>query len=516
MAGTPRIDLLIVNPGNASKIYQSLGETLSAIEPPIWAGLIATFVRNQGFSVAIVDANATDLGPSEVAEAVQEANPTLTAIVVYGQQPSASTQLMPAAGAICTQIKHSCPEAKTILLGGHVAALPDRTLVEEDADFVSRGEGLWTLVDLLQALSDSRVSFEQVRDLYRRQGKRLRVGPRAALVANLDEYLPRPAWNLLPMGLYRAHNWHCFGGIERQPYAALYTSLGCPFRCSFCCIQAPFKSGETAAARRVFSNSYRLWSPQSVIDQIDLLVNDYGVRNLKFADELFVLRPSHVNGICDLIIERGYDLNIWAYARVDTISDRMLGKLRRAGVTWLALGIEAASERVRKDIRKNFNQERVYGTIRKVKSEGMNIIGNYIFGLPEDDLATMKETLDLALELRCDFANFYCNMAYPGSDLYAQALTEGWPLPEDWYAYSQHSYETHPLPTRHLSAVEVLRFRDNAFQQYYTNEGYLSMIEGKFGAATRIHIEDMVNHKIARKLFEEDSDDVTLPAQGSS
>ena len=63
MTRTYKTDLLIVNPGNASKIYQSLGESLSAIEPPIWAGLIATFVRSRGFSVEIVDANATGLGP---------------------------------------------------------------------------------------------------------------------------------------------------------------------------------------------------------------------------------------------------------------------------------------------------------------------------------------------------------------------------------------------------------------------------------------------------------------------
>ena len=78
------------------------------------------------------------------------------------------------------------------------------------------------------------------------------------------------------MAKYRAHNWHCFGHLERQPYAALYTTLGCPYHCSFCCIQAPFKSGEAALGRA--SNSYRLWSPSHVVDQLELLATRYGVR----------------------------------------------------------------------------------------------------------------------------------------------------------------------------------------------------------------------------------------------
>src|SRR4029077_1142038 len=133
------------------------------------------------------------------------------------------------------------------------------------------------------------------------------------------------------------------------------------------CIQAPFKSGEREMGLREGVNSYRFWSPARVIEEIDLLVSRYGVRNIKFADEMFVLNPRHVLGICDAIIERGYDLNIWAYARVDTVKDDMLDKLKRAGFNWLAFGIEAASERVRDDVDKGFGQEEIFRTIEKVR-----------------------------------------------------------------------------------------------------------------------------------------------------
>jgi hypothetical protein len=90
-------------------------------------------------------------------------------------------------------------------------------------------------------------------------------------------------------------------------------------------------------------------------------------------------------------------------------------------------------------------------------------------------------------------------MAYPGSELYRRAVREGWALPETWQAYSQYAYDTLPLPTRHLSSAEVLRFRDHAFQAYFSNPGYLDMITQKFGLQTARHIREMTRHKLARQ-----------------
>jgi radical SAM superfamily enzyme YgiQ (UPF0313 family) len=176
----------------------------------------------------------------------------------------------------------------------------------------------------------------------------------------------------------------------------------------------------------------------------------------------------------------------------------MIEKLRRAGVTWLAFGIEAADEHVRDDVDKGFAQDDILRTIEKVRNAGINVIGNYIFGLPEDNLLSMQATLDLALELNCEFANFYCAMAYPGSQLYLLAQERGWPLPRAWSGYSQHSVDSLPLPTRYLSAGEVLRFRDEAFQVYFSSPKYLTMIERKFGANTVADVKKMASHKLRR------------------
>jgi radical SAM superfamily enzyme YgiQ (UPF0313 family) len=493
------LDLVLVNPGSRARIYQSLGATLTAVENPVWAALIAAFARRRGFSVEIVDAEADDLSADAVAERVAALAPRLAAVVVYGHQPSASTQNMTGASAATTAIKNRTPATPVLMVGGHVAALPARTLADEACDFVARDEGLYAIADLLEALRAGEVDLARIRGLVYRSGNGGVISnPAAPLVMDVEHEMPGGAWDLMPMQKYRAHNWHCFGHLERQPYAAIYTTLGCPYHCSFCCIQAPFKAGEKVLGLKEAVNSYRFWSPARVVEEIDLLVNRYGVRNLKFADEMFVLNARHVLGIADLLIERGYDLNIWAYARIDTVKEGMLEKLRRAGFRWLALGIEAADERVLTDVDKRYRVSDIYDTVRRVKEAGINIIANYIFGLPEDTAATMQRTLDLALDLNCEFANFYSAMAYPGSPLYEQALALGWPLPEKWSGYSQHAVDTLPLPTRYLSAAEVLRFRDHAFNVYFNHQPYLDMVDAKFGAETLAHIREMTSHRIQR------------------
>ncbi|MCY3022062.1 MAG: radical SAM protein [Planctomycetota bacterium] len=498
MAHGAPLDLVLINPSGRRRIYQSLGAELAAIETPVWAGLMAAFVRRRGFSIAMVDANAEELGPEETAARVEELKPLLAAIVVYGHQPSASTQVMPAASLVCNAIKDRVPAQKVILVGGHVAALPELTLQQERADFVAGGEGLYTLVDLLAALTARSDDWSKVRSLWYRDAGRPRRTMAAPLLKDLDDEMPGIAWDLFNVNRYRAHNWHCFGGLERQPYAALYTTLGCPYTCTFCCIQAPFKEGEKQSGHRGSANSYRYWSTETVIRQLDLLA-EQGVRNIKIADEMFVLNPRHVLGICNGIIEHRHRFNIWAYARVDTVKDTMLEKLKQAGVSWLAFGIEAASEHVRADVRKGYGQEDAAKTIERVRAAGINVIANYIFGLPEDDLRTMQATLDLALDLNCEFANLYCTMAYPGSALYDQAARSGWKLPDSWSGYSQHAVDMLPLPTRHLSAAEVIRFRDQAFHTYFSHPRYLEMVARKFGEETVRHIRAMASHKLERR-----------------
>jgi radical SAM superfamily enzyme YgiQ (UPF0313 family) len=218
---------------------------------------------------------------------------------------------------------------------------------------------------------------------------------------------------------------------------------------------------------------------------------------------MFVLNERHVRAVSERLIERDLGLNIWAYARVDTVKPNMLEKLRRAGFRWLALGIESGSKHVRDGAKKSFGQADIVSIVRQIQAAGINVIGNFIFGLPDDDWGTMQETLDLAKELNCEFANFYSAMAYPGSPLYLTALAKGWKLPERWSGFSQHSYDCLPLPTEKVSAASVLRFRDDAFHAYFGDPAYLAMVSRKFGVETRRHVEEMAGRRLRRRLLEE-------------
>lgn len=487
-----KLDVLIINPSARSTIYQELGKELAAIEPPIWAALIANHLRIKGYSVALLDAEGEGLGAVETALRAPDYNARLIVIVVYGQQPSASTQNMYAAGILCSLIKEGDPYSKVLLVGGHVSALPQRTLLEEKADFVCKGEGPLTISALLDINMMDPTQYAKVPGLwYLDEGKPLFTYPAGVIPQErLNNELPGMAFDLLPMSNYRAHNWHCFDHIhERQPYASIYTSLGCPFNCSFCCINAPFgKPG------------FRYWDPQFMIKQFDILAEKYHVKNIKIADEMFVLNKNHFLRLCQLLKERNYQFNIWAYARVDTVKPEYLEVLKEAGVNWLALGIESGSKFVRDGVSKGrFCEEDIQNTVKTIKAAGINIIGNYIFGLPDDDFKSMQDTLDLAVELNCEMANFYSAMAYPGSQLYEMALNNNWKLPEAWLGYSQHAYETLPLPTNHLMAGEVLAFRDKAWQIYFTNPDYLEFMKNKFGIETYNHIIEMTKHTLKRK-----------------
>jgi len=487
------IDLLLIRPGGTKEAYGDLRLSISAIEPPVWAGLIAAFVREKGLSVRIIDAEVENYSDEHVVDEIAQCSPGLIAIGAVGSNPSASsTPKMVPAGRLLSIIKNKLPHINTALYGIHPSALVEKTLNHEKVDFIFKGECFYTVVKLLGELNSGNKEKNYNIDglWYKKDGVVVPNGW-GRLVKDIDD-LPFVAWDMLPMNKYRAHNWHCFKNLdERQPYAALYTSFGCPFSCTFCNIKANYNG----------KPSIRFRSPKKIIQEIDLLVKKYKVKNIKFADEIFVLKESRVIEICDLIIQRGYDLNIWAYTRIDTINETLLKKMKRAGINWLAFGIESANKKVRDGVVKGrFGQDAIRQTIKMTHKAGIHIVANFVLGLPDDDAQTMQETFDMAKDLNCEYVNLYTAMAYPGSQLYEDMVQQGVSLPDNWLSYAQFSKETLPLPTKYLSSSDVLRFRDRAFDEYHSNPCYLEKIREKFGLDTVQHIKQILEYKINRKF----------------
>ena len=422
------IDIILIKANNQKKAYQDLSRDFTGIEPPLWLALTAAFLREQGFRVAVIDAEAQNLDVNETVRQALSLDPLLAAVVVSGTNPSASTMNMLGAGAISSKIKELAPEMAVCLTGLHVSALPERTVREETADFVVQGEGLRTFPPLIDMLKTQSPCFKGIPGLWYREDGQVVPSVMPEMWADLDS-LPMPAWDLLPMERYRAHNWHCFDDVtRRQPYATLYTSLGCPYNCSFCCINALF--GE---------HRLRTRGVDAVLAEIDFLVSRYGVRNIKIMDELFAVNEKRVLELCDGIASRGYDLNFWAYARVNTVSERMLAAMKRAGVNWIAYGFESGSKRVIEDVTKGYKLDQVLRVAQMTYDQGQHICANFIFGLPEDDYDSMQETFALMQEINAEWANIYSAMAYPGSRLYDDAVTSGAPLPATWNGFSQYA-----------------------------------------------------------------------------
>ena len=495
-----KLDVLFVHPNAAKRIYQDLAKDFSAIEPPIWAGMLASHCRVKGFSVDILDAEALHMSDELAAAKVKESNPRLVAFVVYGQQPSASSQNMAGSIALAEIIKANAPDIKILFVGGHIAAL-SREVLEKHAciDFVCQNEGVYTISNLLK--TNLKDKLDQVDGLgWRNVGIVLNKPSPIVAKADLPIELPGIAWDLLPIKNYRTALWHSYpNNSQRQPFAALYTSLGCPMKCSFCVINIINRQeNEFSDGSAVF----RYWDPEHIIKEFDFFAAQ-GITNIKIADELFVLNANHFMRICEMIIERGYKFNIWCYSRVDTVKDQYLATLKKAGVNWLALGIESGNTRVRKDVTKGrFEDVDIRGVVNKIRDHGINVIGNYIFGLPEDDLESMQMTLDLAIEMNTEEANFYSAMAYPGSPLHGIARKEGWKLPSTYAGFSQHSYEAQPLPTKYLAAEQVLAFRDKAWMDYHTNPKFLNLLKTKFGQVAVDETLKSTKIKLKRKILE--------------
>lgn len=486
MTRTP--DILFIKPGSQKQLYGELSDySLTAIEPPLWGAILGGYLRQQGYWVEILDAETDGLGWEEAAREAVDRAARLTVVMASGHNPSASTMNMVGVGAIARRIKELAPHMPLALTGLHVSALPEQTMREEVCDFAIQGEGLHTLPALLDALKAGADAFQGIPGLWWRADGEIVPGAMPEMWKDLDT-LPMPSWDLLPMERYRAHNWHCFDDVSRrQPYATLYTSLGCPYHCSFCCINALF--GEHRLRSR---------SVESVVAEIDFLVQHYGVRNIKIMDELFGVNEKRVLEMCDAIAGRGYDLNFWAYARVNTVNERMLAAMKRAGVNWIAYGFESGSKRVIEDVTKGYKLDQVMRVVEMTYAQDQHICANFIFGLPEDDYDSMQETNALMQEINAEWANIYSAMAYPGSKLYDDAVAQGLPLPASWNGYSQYSRDSLPLPTKYLSGGQVLAFRDYAFDAYYKSPRYLSMIRAKFGEETMRHIRQMAEKKLDR------------------
>jgi anaerobic magnesium-protoporphyrin IX monomethyl ester cyclase len=503
------LDILFVNSDSSAAAYQDLSKDFSAIETPTWCLLLAQSCRAKGYGVAILDAGAERLRDDEAVGRIRDFNPRLVCFVVYGQNPNSGTTNMTGATALSAALKQAYPEYPTCFVGSHTSALPKEVLALPCVDFVLLNEGVYALHNLLA--TDLKTDLAKVRGLgWKDAGcSRLNAPERVVPQERMDQDLPGYAWDLLPqkqkpLDLYRAHFWHAeFDHAKRTPFAALYTSLGCTFKCDFCMINILNRQDNADGVGAAHSPNMRFWSPAFILKEFDKLAA-LGVETIRIADEMFFLNKNYYEPLLTALMERRYPLRLWSYSRIDTVRPKYLDLFQRAGMHWLALGVEAANQTIRREVSKGtFAEVNIRQVCQQIRQSGIHVISNYIFGFPDDTTETLQQTLDLALELNTEMANMYPCQALPGSPLYWTARQNNWALPDSYSGYGFLSYDSQPLPTKHLSAAAVLKFRDEAWQKYFNHPSYLALVERKFGAEQRRNVEAMSRIKLQRKLLEQ-------------
>ena len=492
-----------VIPSSAAQAYQALANKYSAVEPPTWALLLANAVRVEGYDPRILDFDA-DPSPDleHAAHQIAATGTDIAVFVLYGQNPNSGTTMMIGASKLATQLKLSHPSIKTVFVGSHASSLPYDVIGLPYVDFVFINEGVYGLLDLLQTNYVN--ELDKVRGLVYKKHGFAKIGAPAELVKteDMDRVMPGYAWDLIDFNKYRAHYWHSnFLDEGRTPFAAISTSLGCSFGCNFCMINIVNRTSYTPLTVSSDSRGMRFWSPELMLKEFEYLWES-GVRTVRLTDEMFFLNKKYYVPILQGLVDRGIKFNFWAYARVDSVRKDQLDLFKEAGVNWLALGIEAGNPQVRLEIDKGrFKQVDIREVVQDIKDADINVLGNYMFGFPEDTQETMQETLDLALELNCEHANFYAAMALPGSPLYKEAVENNWELPQTFDEFAFLSYDCKPLRTKTLSGAEVLKFRDEAWHKYFSHEPFLNLVETKFGMQSRQNIEEMSKIKLKRKIL---------------
>ena len=508
------IDVLFIVPNNSKNIYQGLSSKYSAIETPTWALLLAESCRSKNFSVDILDTSAEKLDDKNSFEKIKALNPKLILFVVYGQNVNAGTTNMSGTVRLAEYLKSKHLKIPISIVGSHVQALPLETLKKEKSiDFVFTNEGVYALHNLLKTnlkISD----LKNIKGIAYRNGTEIEINNPEKIVPQdrLDYDLPGYAWDLLPyknkpFDLYRSPLWHAEYKEEfRSPYAAIQTSLGCMFGCDFCMINIINRDDNKEIGVASDYSKMRYWSTEFIIKEFEKLFS-YGVKTIKITDEMFLLNPKFYVPLCEKLAELNTndDLKMWAYSRIDTVKKTdTLKKVRQAGIKWLCLGIESGDKKVRLEVSKGkFEDVDVRKIISRIHDSDIEVMANYIFGLPGDDINTMQKTLDLSIELCTSGWNAYAAMALPGSFLYKKSLEMNYQLPTNYEGFSFHSYETIPLSTTHLKAFEILNFRDKAFHKYHSNPNFLKRIENKFGLNAKENILSSLQIKLKRKIIEE-------------
>ncbi len=431
----------LVNPPahQSFEIQSALG--LNA--PPLGLAYIGAVLERDGYDVTIIDAPILCESQEGVIKKLQSMKPDV--IGVTSTTPNIGDSV-----SLITKIKQKMPDAVTVLGGCHITFMPEETMGTCPAiDVGVIGEGEATMLELVRSI-EGRRPLETVDGIAIRKGGKIRKTRPRRLIEDLDK-LPFPARHLLPMDNYTALG-------ERTPIGNVITSRGCPFRCIFC------------ASSRLYGNTFRARSPENVYEEISELVDRYRINFFEFVDDTFTINKKRSFRLAELL--RKLDVS-WAFgSRVDTVSSEILQAFRRAGALMFYMGIESASERVLRIMKKGITLGQVRSAISSAKKAGLEVTGSFIIGTPGESKEEAMQTIKFAIQSGIDYAQFTAMTPYPGTEVYDFAKANSLIETEDW---SKYTTIKPVMRTFEMTAEEIRSLVSMAYRKFYLRPKFLVM-----------------------------------------
>jgi radical SAM superfamily enzyme YgiQ (UPF0313 family) len=390
--------VLLINP------FYPISETPS---PPLGLAYLASALSEAGIKVKILDLVVFPYSRAVLENLLQNFQPQLVGL-------TAVTMTFDNALGVVRDIKRMNPNIYTVMGGPHVTFCARDTLQKHaELDIIVLGEGERTIVDLAQTLDGNR-NWNRVNGIAYRQGSEICFTAPREPIADLNE-LPDPARGLLPLGRYRALG---------MPIS-LTTSRGCPFKCIFC------------VGRKMVGSRVRYRNPHKVVDEMEYLAT-LNFHQINIADDLFTANRKHCLAVCDEIVNRRLKLKWTSFARVDTVSENILTKMKAAGCSAVSFGIETGNPQILKTIKKGITREQVVKAVNMCRRTGVTPFASFILGLPGETPQTIKETMDFGEQLKelgLSYG-FHLLAPFPGTEVREKSDQYGIRiLTDDWSQY---------------------------------------------------------------------------------
>lgn len=448
-----------------------------------YAQLIA-YVREKNVAQPfLIDARGENLSYDTMMEKIKEINPE---VVFLGEILHSTGGFAPIWHFIETarKIKEIIPATKIIVGGLWFSAMFEDILTRyQHVDFVIIGEAELTLEELLMFLDKGKTDFSDIAGLaWRKEGKVV-VGPHRELIKNLD-ILPTPAYDLFPMENYIGHTYW-------KPFAELMVSRGCPGGCVFCYEWSQYDP----RFPRDFV-SWRIKSPERILDEIEVLNKKYGVKVVVFQDDAFNVNKKIVEEVCKGMIQRKIKMNWVILGRADDWVRQLdiLPLMKEAGMFMGLLGVEVESDEELKKIGKGVNTHQIIRTIEALRNEGIMSIGCFMLGFEDDDEAKVKRRFEFADKADPDIFALQFFTPAPGSPFWKKYVDRGW-INVDTLDLRKWDMQHPVIPTNHLSIDEVGRLGAWCMREFFSKGTRVErLFTGPYHELAKLCVKDFMDN----------------------